>query len=149
MAEARQLFVQHLREIGFGDQASFKIQPRRVAQIAMRGPDLAIAAAILRTTVGVEAQMKRQIRRAVAAERRLALLPLQLGTPRRGAAVTILWHDLAPAIIKSQARIACKSVSDLTGRATPLDGNHRPDYIIACGCVLLVEWWLTLHEITV
>jgi len=42
MAGAGQLGPQNLGQVGFGDEPGFKVQPRRVAQVAVRGPGIAV-----------------------------------------------------------------------------------------------------------
>ena len=68
IARPGQVKAQRPGNVAFGDDLGFKIQPWRQDQITERGPRLAINAAMLATPVRVDAVVKKEVRRIIAAD---------------------------------------------------------------------------------
>ena len=63
-----QLGAQQFCRVGFGKNLRLKVQARAQAQVGMRGPRIAIDAAMLAALVGVDALLKANVGRLVAAD---------------------------------------------------------------------------------
>ena len=73
-----------------GDQAGFKIQPGRQAEVAVGGPRKAVDTAVLAAAVRVQAALERQVGRIVAAQRALAVFQSQFGRDGCGFMIKIV-----------------------------------------------------------
>jgi hypothetical protein len=122
MAGARQFGAQQFRQVLLGNEAGLEIQSGRPAQVAVRGPGIAINAAVLAAPVGIEPHVEGQIGRLVAAQRRARLLPAQFGAQRRGLFILGARFKAAPAIVEGLARVGGEAVRQLAGGTSPLDG---------------------------
>jgi hypothetical protein len=122
----RQLGAQHLGDVALGDDAGLEVQPRRQAQVAVRGPGVAIDAAVLAAAVGVHGLLEEDVRRVVAAQGAARVLPDHLGARRAGSA-RLLARGVPP-IVEGLARLPLEAVRQPARGATALDGVHgHPD----------------------
>ena len=79
IAARLQLPRQHLGDVAFGDDLGLKIQPGRQVEVAVRGPCIAVHAAVLAAAIRVQAVVKVDIGRVVVGDGAFAVLKRHLG----------------------------------------------------------------------
>jgi hypothetical protein len=68
VAGCRQFAPQHLGQVALGDDLGLEVQPRRQVQVAVRGPRVAVAAAMFAAAVRVDGEVEVDVGRVVAGD---------------------------------------------------------------------------------
>ncbi|MDO9148201.1 MAG: ABC transporter ATP-binding protein, partial [Hydrogenophaga sp.] len=121
--EAEDIAAQHGGDVALGDDLRFKIQPRREVQVAVRGPGVAVNAAVFAAAVGVEAEGEADVGRVVSGDGVAGVFERDLRGRRSGCfARDGRIVQRAPAIVERRPRIALEAVRLAVGDAAALDG---------------------------
>ncbi|MPN18973.1 hypothetical protein SDC9_166339 [bioreactor metagenome] len=133
MRGARQLAAQHLGNIALGDDAGFKIQPRREIQIAVRGPRIAVHAAVLAAAIGVDRLCEIDVWRVIARQRAAGVFQHHLGGDRGRRVALARFLALAPPDVlvrrRARAMLHAEAVLHLRGNTPALDRHDGSDWV--------------------
>ncbi|MDT4833484.1 hypothetical protein FQZ97_670960 [compost metagenome] len=143
---AAELGPQGLDGIGLGDQPGFEVQPGGIAQVGMRGPGVAIHAAVLAPPVRIDRGLEGDIRRIIARQHLAGLFRRDrgLGGGRRVARIGQDRDDLGrvvgnvigdgiyevggqsgagPAVVDLHTVIALKAMPNISNRTPTAQGG--------------------------
>lgn len=116
IAGLAQFLLQRAGDVALGDQPGLEIDPRREVPIGMAGPRIAVDAAMLATTVGIDRAIEREVRRLVAGDHRAGDLLAHLGELDRR-------HVLLPAIVEGLAVGRGEAVEGVAGGTATARGQ--------------------------
>lgn len=132
-----QFLAQQLRRIGLGQAAGLEVQPRRLAQIGMRGPRETVRAAVLAAAVGIDRLGEGNVRRLVAADDAARGFLKHLG-PRQHLR-ELLGFRRVPAIVHALVDRGLETARQAPAGSAALDrcalDRCAPDRIVLDGCV--------------
>ncbi|CFM86922.1 Uncharacterised protein [Bordetella pertussis] len=89
VARTGQLGAQRGDRVGLGHQPGFEVEPRRIAQVGMRGPRVAVHAAVLAAPIGVGRHVERDVGGVVAREHLAGFFGLHDGARGRRLGASI------------------------------------------------------------
>ena len=126
VARAGEFAPHHLGHVALGNELRFEIEAGREVEVAVRGPRVAVHAAVLAAPVRVQTEVEADVGRVVVGDGALAVFPGDLGGGGR-CLVLRLSHliESAPAIVERFARIALEPVGLLVRNAPAFDGLNR------------------------
>src|SRR5450830_434075 len=122
----RQGLRQQLGQVVLGHDPGLEVQARRITQVAVGGPRIAVAAAMLAAPVGVDRLVKSDVGRIVAAQGTARGLGDHLGG--RSGRIGVKPLGAHPAIVRPLALVLAESMRHRTGHAPPLQHLHRPGH---------------------
>ena len=122
-----QLALQHLGQVGFGDDVGLEVQPRRQTQVAVGRPRVAIDAAVFTTPVRVQPIVEIDIGRVVAGDGAFGVLRRDL-SGRKALRQHRGFVQRSPPVIERAARFALEPVGDAVGCAAAFDCPDRDRY---------------------
>src|SRR5690606_36592718 len=119
VAGTGELRGEQLRGVGLGEEARFEVQPRRQAEVPVVGPGVAVDAAVLAAAVGIDGEIERNVRRAVARDDAAGVFDQHARVRSRGG----IRIRIRPAVVHGEAVHRFEPAGQVRYRPTTLDGG--------------------------
>src|SRR5262245_3508330 len=141
VAWMRQLALQELGGVHLGVELGLKIEPRRVTKEAMRRPSVAIDAAVLAATVGIDGLLKTDVGTVVARDDALCRLSVHIRLERLELA------EALPAVIEGLTLLALKTPDPVRTGATSAAPLHLDEVAVRLAASTRSRPFLVNHSV--